>query len=310
MSKREIDKWRFSQYLNWWRSRLFRSYISAYVWGGSLADSLPPYTIERMLYNNGCIALVNLDTPIFAQAAPYGQTNYADLYNYLTYTTPITSGEAVIQSTAAFGGQRDQNSITTKGELLYSNVNRQPGKEIVSRYANLLAHADLTLRSYLVNLRATGIIAADNEVTGAAVNRWYDGLLDGDLMCVVDKDQLASLIGSQGLRTLSMTYPSANAVKEIVGCIIQLMRSFYAEVGIKVAPEKKEREIVAEVEADDIYLDYNLAGGLELRQDFCERAKKYLDINISVETFNSVYARKQRKEETNDSGIGDMQRSG
>lgn len=293
MAKREKDNWMFNDYLRWWRGRLYRAYISAYVWSGESVNALPPYTIERMLYNNSCIGLVkvaDIDNKysFFARCSLFGVTDYDNVFTNMTFTTPMRGGEAEIPSALVFDHQV-LPVVKYIGEPLFSNTSREPGKIIVSRYANLLAHNDLTLRSYMVNLRATGIIAADNQVTGEAINQWYDSLLMGKLTSVVDATQMASLINSQGLRLFANNYPSSTAIKELLGAQIQLLREFYAQIGIKVAPEKKEREIVAEVEADDVYLEYNTSSGLALRKDFCERARKHLDADIDVK----VYASKQ-----------------
>lgn len=307
-SKRNIDKWTFKDFNDWWRMELYRIYIGAFRWTGSVADTLPPWVIERMLYNNREIALVsNIDDkvirPFFTPSSSWGVTDYDCIFTNLTYATPLHSGDAYIASS----GYPSRGSDYTLAEPLYDSASRVPGKVVVSRYANLLAHGDLTIRSYLINCRATGIIAASNDTVGASINAWYDGLLDGKLMSVVDDVQLESLIGAQGLRSVSTSYPSSHSLLDLIAAQRDIIRAFYAERGIEVAADKKERLVVSEVSSNQNYLQYNINSPLAIREDFCRRCGECMGIDIKVEAVPLRLIREQQVAPTQREGSDDTE---
>lgn len=300
-ARNKCDQWRFKDFLDWWRMELYRVYIGAFKWTGGVADTLPPWVIERLLYNNREVALIGADKPFFGPSSSWGVTDYDCIFTNLTYATPLHSGDAYIASS----GYANRSTSGILAEPLYDNASRVPGKAVVSRYANILAHGDLTIRSYLINCRATGIIAASNDTVGAAINKWYDGLLDGKLMSVVDNVQLESLIGSEGLRSVSTSYPSSHSLLDLMAAQRDVIRSFYAERGIEVAADKKERLVVSEVSSNQNYLAYNINSPLAIREDFCRRCKECMGIDIKVEAVPLNLIKEQQVVSTQQEGEDD-----
>jgi len=62
----------------------------------------------------------------------------------------------------------------------------------------------------------------------------------------------------------------------------EILRSFYAEIGIRVMPEKRGNLITAEVSENDNALLFNISDMLKCRQEAAENINKLYGLRVSV----------------------------
>lgn len=57
---------------------------------------------------------------------------------------------------------------------------------MIKRYANLLAHTDVSLKMSLVNLRIKNIISTDSQTTADSYRAMFDKFYNGDIDAILD----------------------------------------------------------------------------------------------------------------------------
>lgn len=210
-----------------------------------------------------------------------GVTDYPDIFKKLTYSTPLQSGYKEIGKDAT---------------IIMCNSLMMPLWPIINRYALLLAHADLSLQAVLINTRTTGIIAASDESQAQLVKTWYNGLVDGNTIAVVDKDDANSLLNSEGLRFISTQYPSSSSIRDFVQVHNDLITDFMEQIGIKKPGDKKERMNVDEVNSSNGYLMNNVEDMLYCQQEAWDNEYNRSGVKVKVK-LNNVPGETSEQEE-------------
>ena len=159
---------------------------------------------------------------------------------------------------------------------------------LIRRTASQLAHADITLRTALVNYRANEVLSADDDATAESINAYYSSLYEANLKAIVDSGLI------NGVKNLSSSKSYADLL-ELTDVKNEIMRSFFAEIGIRQKSDKRERLVTEEVESDSMMLLFNIHDMLEQRQTACEEINKIFGLNMSVELSEEWdYLKKER----------------
>ena len=214
---------------------------------------------------------------IAADASGIGVTEYRDMWKQAIWTCPGDSGIINILE-------------NPQGVLMRNNSTCTPGAMLVERYANLLAHAELSLQAILINSRTTGILAARDDKQRDAIMQFYAALEDGRTLAIVDDNGLDSLIGSEGLRQISTVYPSSTHILDFWQARQNLYKEFLAEIGISKSTDKRERLITDEVMQDMPLYQFNLDDMLKARQDAAEKINNLFGLSVSVNINPAVKA--------------------
>lgn len=295
-------KMTLNKQLRYWSDVLTEKCLNIFTWTG-LPDTVPQKEIEISLILLGYCGVVRVDGSLWAtMGSMSGVTPYPDEFKRYIYATPLFSG---VRSIDTLSG--DGNSIDNVG-IISNNYSRLPTYGLISRYAYLLAHADLTYQAILINCRATGILAAKNQQQADSINTWYNKLVDGDTMAIVDDDGLKTVLDSQGLRNIANQYPSSTTLTEVFRAHDSLLRSFYNDIGLPMSKDKREREIEAETTQDNARMLFNVNDMLKLRKDGCAMVNRLFDVNWSVD-LSAEYEQIQNGGANDDyNGIADTDR--
>lgn len=242
---------------------LFEKCVRIFKWHGS-PENIPQREIEKYAIALGYCGFVD-DRKcgyMVSNGGMSGPTQYSDVFKNFTYARPTAYG-----GTVTIG----ENCVIIRNTSLMN-----PLTGLIRRTASQLAHADITLRAALVNYRANDVLVADDDSSAESIAAYYSSLYEGNLKAIVDENVIS---GIKNLST-SRSYADLLRLTEVKN---EIMRSFFAEIGIRQKSDKKERLVTEEVESDSMMLLFNIHDMLEQRQIACEEINKIFDLNMSVE---------------------------
>ena len=237
-------------FYSFWRGQFFERLMRLFVYDGWMP--YPQRELEKRLLRAGVAAEVYDEQAglMVTYGSLHGITEYYDVFKYLTYANP-----------AAKGGTK---TIGKNVAVVYNNSTMLSVNPFIDRYASLAAHIDLSIRCSAINLRAQNVLLADNEATRDTMNEWYKKLYRGDTMAILDKGLFVpsdSVIPTGGYSSSSLT--------DEMTALTELMRSFYRDIGVRFAKDKKSNMIQDEVTSDEQMLLFNIDDMLENRKEFC-----------------------------------------
>lgn len=161
---------------------------------------------------------------------------------------------------------------------------------LFSKYANLLAEAELSLKQAIINARIPAFIQADNDATYQSAVEVINKIVKGE-----DYGIVLSREFFEGLK--SFEFCKEPLIKDIIESIQYIKGSWYNEIGLNAAFNMK-REAINEAEAtineDILYPAIDTM--LECRKYYLEKVNSMFGTNITVE-LDSVWQRNKRREE-------------
>ena len=252
-----------------WYALLANKVCDLFVWEG-LPFEQRELEIRTQLTDIGYCGVVysrRYDRHIVSCGSGVGVTEYPDKWLQFVWSCPGDSGISEIGKSAV---------------LIRNNNLMIPTALLVRRYAHMLAHAELSLQAILINTRATGIIAARDEKQKNDIRMFYEALEDGRTFAIVDDQGLDSLVGSEGLRSISTAYPSSTNIVDFWQIRQNLYKEFLTEIGISKSSDKKERLIQSEVEQDIPLYGYSLDDMLKCREDAAKELSEVFGMNVTV----------------------------
>lgn len=286
--KRKLD---YATAYTLWYERLCDKVLNLFTWDG-LPFEQKELEIRLQLYGKGYAGVLfstKLDRMLVATGSGIGITEYRDKWTTFEWTTPVAFGVAEIGTNVA---------------LIFNNSLHLSTRRLVMRYAHLLAHAELSLQTILINSRATGIIAVKDNAQKEAVQEFYAALEDGKTLSIVDENKLSSLVASEGLRNVATAYPAANTILDFWQIRQNLYKEFLAEIGISKAGNKRERLITDEVEQDKPLYQYSLDDMLRCRERGAEEINrifgKAYGLDVSVKINDAVFLNDESEVADND----------
>ena len=159
---------------------------------------------------------------------------------------------------------------------------RNSAYSLVHHYAIILAHADVTLVDCLVNARdAGGVPVVTTEKQKQSVNEYQAKLYNGQYGSVAD-------IGALGLQYLGSDRKTSQGLSEIMITREKILKSFYSDIGVRSAFEKRSNSVEAEVEADTSLLLLNLSDMIACREKGAEEVNKMFGTNWSVHVAKEI----------------------
>lgn len=263
----------FSDTYKYWRDQLFERMMRLFVWENTLSDdfskSIKPKEIEQRLLLSGMCAVTNLSelsdssmnglTAMFMSF--YGVSKYNDEWTHCNVRCPIYSGSRKIGEDVV---------------VIDNNALRNPAYELVHYYAIRLAHNDVTLISTLINARDSGgVPVATNQKQKQSLDEYFSRLYEGKFGSVTD-------LGNLGLQFMGTDRKTAQNLIDIIETREKLIKSFYSDIGVRSAFEKRNNTVQAEVEADTSLLLLNLADMLDCRKRGAEAVNKMFGTNWQV----------------------------
>ena len=229
----------------------------------------PQRELEFNLMARGSVGIFDVNGLFASQCGLTGVTEYPDKFIYAIYANPKKGN--------------GMKKIDKECVVIYNDDLMTSLVPFVSRYANLLAHADLSLQIALINSRSMGALVAPNATVAESVKEWYNALKKGKMLAILDDESMETLASAKGTRSVTDSYPSTNTILDFYTAQQNILKSFYNDLGVKYTTEKKERLITDEVNSDSDMLLINVNAMLENRKKACEDMKKIFGIDVTVD---------------------------
>lgn len=270
ISKLARESCTYNAYFFFWREELFERIMRLFVWENTYENvddkivGIKPKEIEQRLILQGHCGITKINdeeelTAMFGHY--YGVSKYLDDKPYYMVRCPIYSGQRTIGKDIVV---IDNNSL------------KNPTFELVHHYATLLAHAEVTLVDAMVNARDSGgIPVATTEKQKQSVMEYMGKVFNGQYGVVTD-------IGNLGLQYLGSDRKTHQQIMDIYQIREKLLKSFYSDIGVRSAFEKRSNSVEAEVEADTSLLLLNLSDMIDAREKGVEKVNKMFGTNWKV----------------------------
>ena len=250
----------------YWRDSLFERVMKLFVWENT--GDLKPKEIEQRLILNGHCGIANYQGELTAfYGSFYGVTKYMDEWTNYIVRCPIYTAE---------------KKIGTDVVVIDNNSLRNPTFELVHHYATMLAHTEVSLINCLINSRDSGgVPIASTEKQKASIKEYQNQIFNGKYGVVTD-------VGNLGITYAGSDRKTQQDLIDIMETREKLIKSFYSDIGVRSAFEKRNNTVQAEVEADTSLLLLNLADMLRRREKACEEVNKLFGTNWSVHVAKEI----------------------
>ena len=289
ISKLARESCTYNAFYEYWRDQLFERIMRLFVWENtySLENNkvvgIKPKEIEqRLLLQGHCgISILKDETELTAFFGNYyGVGKYLDEKPNYMIRCPIYSGSRTIGEDIVV---IDNNSL------------RNPAYELVHHYAVLLAHNEVTLVDIMVNARdAGGIPIAVTEIQKQSIQQYQAKVFNGQYGIVTDN-------GNLGVNYVGTDRKTTQTLGDVYMTRKQLLNSFYSDIGVRSAFEKRSNSVEAEVVADTSLLLLNLSDMIDCRQKGCEAVNDMYGTNWAVHIAEEIdYGTENEPEEVED----------
>lgn len=271
--------------LDYWLETLFEKCVRIFEWAG-LPKSIPQKEIEQRTILDGYGGMVNDSKVglIVASGGLSGVTPYCDEFTTFTFAAPTCAGGAF--------------KLGVNAVLIENTSLRNPLLPMILRYADLLAHAEISLKKALINNRVNNTYAVSDNEIAESVNAYYNKIYTGKDGSILDDALVNSVQNIANAR-------SAGVVTECIEARNDILRAFFAEIGVRFAKDKKERLITSEVSADNQMLLLNIKDMLRQREKAAKEINRVFGLNVSVklsEEFEIIEEQPQEKQEEKQEG--------
>ena len=153
---------------------------------------------------------------------------------------------------------------------------------LIHHYAIMLGHTEVTLVNLLVNARdAGGVPIAATEKQKQSIMTYLSKLFNGQYGVVTDT-------GSLGVTYAGADRKTQQDLIKVMETREKLIKSFYSDIGVRSAFEKRNNTVMAEVEADTSLLLLNLSDMLHCREIGAEAVNKRFGTNWKVHVAREI----------------------
>lgn len=251
----------FNAFYVYWRDLLFERVMKLFVWKNT--EEVQPKEIEMRLLLSGHCGISNFKNELTAFFGSFhGVTKYIDEFTNYNVMSPIYSGTKTIGKDIV---------------VISNNALRNPIYPLVHHYAIILAHCDVTLVDLMVNARdAGGVPIAQTEKQKQSIQEYQGKIFNGQYGVVMDPALL-------GVEYAGSSKGTNQSILDIEQTKEKALKSFYSDIGVRSAFEKRSNTVESEVEADTSLLLLNLSDMLEFRKKGAEEVNNMFGTNWSVD---------------------------
>lgn len=256
----------------YWRDQLFERIMRLFVWENTYTPStnegVPPKEIEMRLVLRGHCGISKYKNELTAFFGSFfGPTKYMDEYSGYTVTCPVYSGTRKIGKDVV---------------VINNNALRNPTYNLVHHYATLLGHTETSLINSLINTRDSGgVPVVSTEKQKASIIEYQNKVFNGQYGVVTD-------IGNLGIEYMGTDKNTNQDIMKIMETREKLIKSFYSDIGVRSAFEKRNNTVMAEVEADTSLLLLNLSDMIKQREVACEQVNAMFGTNWSCHVAEEI----------------------
>lgn len=276
ISKLARESCTFNAFYEYWRDELFERIMRLFVWEntytlekGKVVGVKPKEIEQRLLLQGHCgITKIKNEKELTAMFGNfYGVSKYLDERPNYMVRCPIYSGTRTIGKDIVV---IDNNSI------------RNPAYDLVHHYAIMLAHAEVTFVDTLVNARdCGGVPVVSTEKQKQSVADYQGKLFNGQYGTVTDA-------GNLGIQYIGSDRKTSQSLVDISTAREKILKSFYSDIGVRSAFEKRSNSVEAEVEADTSLLLLNLADMIKCREDGAKAVNEMYGTNWTVHVAEEI----------------------
>lgn len=250
----------------YWRDQLFERLMRLFIWENTYdvktGEGIKPKEIELRLIMKGHCGIAKYKGELTAFFGSFnGPTKYFDEFTDYTVHCPVYSGIKKI----------GKNIV-----VINNNALRNATYNLVHHYATLLGHVETTLINLCINARDSGGVPVVNtQKQKQSVLEYQNKIFNGAYSVVTD-------IGNLGLQYVGADRGTQQDIMDIMEVREKLIKSFYSDIGVRSAFEKRNNTIMAEVEADTSLLLLNLSDMLKQRENACIEVNQMFGTDWSV----------------------------
>ena len=247
----------------------------------NLPPNLPLWQIEsRLILWGYCCVFKNKVYGVITSNCSLSGWDIYDMPNKFRYSQSIlgSSPHSLLNLTdgvIGWGTSVDKMFYNGQGHL----------RKLISYYADILSDVDLSRRIYLINGRATASVTAKSDNALTALKEFYRQLENGELY--VPKIESGVLDSTEDiLKDISRS--GSISLNDFDVCMQNILKMFYADLGISYAMEKRERMITDEVTAEQDALSANVRDMLLCRQEFAQQCNSTFGTDLIYGVNNDV----------------------
>ena len=264
---------------DYWSNYLSERVLRLFKWNGPDDDGVPQRELEIALMFGGSCGVTDKykkTLSVFSGEYAGGPTQYYDVFKQYSVHSPVYSAILTIDKNVAVG--RNNNVMNSALPLIH-------------RYAMMLAHTEVSIVDVLMDGRTSSVPIASTPAQEQSLIEYRNALCNGKVKPIRDPAfsgvQFIDLKGDIGLE-----------LKDLVETRENLLNSFYSDIGVKTAWNKKGNMIQEEVEASDGLMLFNINDMLECRKRLCEDVNRMYGTNWRVDITDELKPKEVNDEES------------
>lgn len=251
----------FNAYYEYWTEQLFERVMRLFIWENT--NEVPAKEIEQRLILAGHCGITKDKkgqlTAFFGKFT--GVTKYYDEWLEYVYHSPVETGTRTIGKDIV---------------IVNNNSLRNPIYPLIHHYATLLAHNDVSLVMQFVNSRQRGVPIAMYNNQKKSIMTYLNKLYNGQLDAITDP-------AGAGVNYLSISAAGSESIVNLQQTKEKILKSFYTDIGVRSAFEKRSNAVESEVEADTPLLLLNISDMISAREQACEEVNAMFGTNWTVQ---------------------------
>ena len=245
----------------------------------NLPETIPQKDLETILQVSGCVTIGKAnDGKLYAFSAGLG--GEPNPY-YLPTLAIVTNPALRLSKTWTI----DKDCVVMLNDTYYQGL-----MPLYSKYARLLAEAEISLKYAIINARVPALVQADNDSTYESAVEFFNKIVAGKEYGVV-----GSKTFFEGIKT--QDYYKQPYIKDLIEAIQYIKGSWYNEIGLQATFNMK-REAINETEAtlneDTLYPTVDTM--LECRKIGVDKINAMFGTDIEVE-LDSVWKQNREQED-------------
>ena len=282
----QLDACTYPAFYRYWTNELFERLMRIFVWEDTyklengVIVGIDPKQIESRLILKGFCAITKMresDEELTAFfASMFGPTKYYDEWKQVNVHCPIYAGT---------------RTIDTDAIIINNTPIRTPSYMHVHHYATMLAHAEVTLIDMMVDARDNGgVPIARTQKQFESIRAYQNKRFNGKYGVVTD-------MGGLGVDYAGSDRKTSQSIPDVLEARNKLVRSFYSDIGVRSAFEKKSNVNSLEIDGNDSVLEFNISTMLKQRELACDKVNELFGTNWSVHVAEEIDYEKMDEEQ-------------
>lgn len=157
--------------------------------------------------------------------------------------------------------------------------------DIIDYYATKLAELSKSIDMGIINAKIPMILTAKNEAQASTLKKIYDKVQSGESLVVWKgvEDNGEIIPVKDPFETWNQDFKQTYIVGQMLDDMQKILDSFYTEIGLPVAIEKKERLVTSEADFASAQSQARISCWVETLKESLEIINKHYGTNIEVE---------------------------